>query len=268
LNLCLSVVFACVASCANHSAQQPSSDPRIELANEGFVVQRTLGDPNIPNTFRFEILANPTTHETAYLAIGPSEPTPVFVMKDDVVERQLGAQTPNYVGMSQAALTEKMQQLLADPSAGGTIDTYYGPTNYVCCVQTCVNNNLSSVGCTGVGNLLPWCTQVAAIATVTCGIGCSNDAVACSLAPNCGCGPVCGDRICDLANGENCNNCSADCGACGSGGSGGTCLVGQPCAGGGGGGGCGSDGDICEDDSDCCNGACDLGEGICLPLAD
>jgi len=257
LNPCLIAVIGLITSCA--STAVTSTDPRVELANEGFVVERTLGDPDIPNTFRFQILDNPTTHEVAYLAIGTSVPTPVFVMKDGIVERQLGAQAPSYVGLTQEQLAAKVQQQID----GGSIETYYGPTNYACCVQTCVNNNLTSVGCTGVGNLLPWCTQVAAIATITCGISCTNDAVACSLAPNCGCGPVCGDGICDLANGESCNNCYNDCrSVCPGPGTGPGCLVEGLCDG-----NCRPDGDICEQDDDCCVGACDTIEGICLPLA-
>jgi hypothetical protein len=255
--------LALVLSCTNPTQTTNADggavdpDPNVELAREGFVLTSSVGSTG-QGTFEMDTMINLRTGEIAYLPVGAAQQAPVLIMKNDRVERQLGAQTPSYVGMTQTELTTAMRSALAgDPPPGDQPTPYYGKTDYGCCVQTCVNNNLASLGCTGVGNLLPYCTQAAVIATGVCGFSCLNDAVACSLAPKCGCGPVCGDGICDLANGESCNNCSSDCGACGGG-----CFTAEDC-GGGGGGGCGEPGAVCEDPSECCSNVCDPGGGIC-----
>lgn len=194
--------------------------PRQQLLGEGFVVSQQLGkrDP-AKHIVGLDILENPATGELAYMASDDAKSAPVLVMKGERVTRQLGETTPSYVGMTQHDLQGAIGNL-DKPATGdtgkssGSRQPEYGTNNYWCCVQTCVNDDLANIGCTGVGNLLPYCTQAAAIFSAGCAFSCINNAVSCSIAPNCGCGPVCGDGICDLANGESCNNCSVDCGAC------------------------------------------------------
>jgi hypothetical protein len=212
-------------------AVTPQMGARQELLAEGFRVTQQYGrrDPTAPHAIGLDVLENSATGEVAYMSSDTSTSTPIIVMLGNRVERQLGDTSKSYVGMTNDQLREVGA---SGDTAGHGIVADYGTNSYTCCVQTCVNNDLANIGCTGVGNLLPYCTSAAAIFSAGCAFSCINDSVSCAIAPNCGCGPVCGDGICDMANGENCSNCQQDCG---------------PCGGGGGGGG----GDDDDDDDDC-----------------
>jgi hypothetical protein len=223
----------------------PQMGAREQLLDEGFRLTQQYGrrDPTAPHAIGLDVLENSTTGEVAYMSSDTSTSTPILVMLGNRVERQLGDTSKSYVGMTDVQLRDAGTSGGTADQANHGIAADYGTNSYTCCVQTCVNNDLANIGCTGVGNLLPYCTSAAAIFSAGCAFSCLNDSVSCAIAPNCGCGPVCGDGICDLANGENCSNCQQDCG---------------PCGGGGGGGGGGDD----DDDDDDCGG--DLGDSRSL----